>query len=182
MYYPRLHKHLLNKNYLILPWGSLFDSFDWLAEKIGPLFIKPNSGSKYFTGQVITDKSHLENLNLHGDLKPDTLIFLSSAKPIEKEYRFVICNRKVVAGSLYSPHEEGDCENGKAGLFASYLVKDLVWQPDEVYTLDICEVSGKMYVLELNSFSCAGLYECDPYKVVKAVSTQAEKDFKDFYE
>ncbi len=182
MYYPRLHRYLLNKDYYLLPWGSLFQNFDMLAEKAGPLFIKPNGGNKAFTGEVVSNKYHLQSLDLGASMKPETLVFLSSAKPIEKEYRFVVCDKKVVAGSLYKPHEEGDAENGKAGLFAKYLVKDLTWQPDPVFTLDICEMDGKMYVLELNSFSCAGLYETDPHKVVKAVSARAEQDFKDFYE
>ena len=35
------------------------------------------------------------------------------------------------------------------------------WYPESVYTIDICESEGELYVLELGSFSCAGEYACD---------------------
>ncbi len=36
--------------------------------------------------------------------------------------------------------------------------------------LDVCEAEGGLHVLELDGFSCAGLYECDLGAVVKAAA------------
>jgi hypothetical protein len=38
---------------------------------------------------------------------------------------------------------------------------DMSWYPESVYTIDICESEGELYVLELGSFSCAGEYAFD---------------------
>ena len=53
-----------------------------------------------------------------------------------------------------------------------------IYQPDFAYTLDlVIDVKGNVKLLELNSFSCAGLYACDMEKIVKSVSNMVERVF-----
>lgn len=40
--------------------------------------------------------------------------------------------------------------------------------------MDVCESDGRLSLLELNSFSCSGLYECDLEAVIRAASAVAE--------
>jgi hypothetical protein len=56
--------------------------------------------------------------------------------------------------------------------FVNDVLADVSWRPDPVFLMDICAAEGRLYVLELNSFSCSGLYACDPEAVVKVVSSQ----------
>jgi len=46
--------------------------------------------------------------------------------------------------------------------------------------MELCKSNGDILLLEINSFSCAGLYSCDYDKVVKAVSSAALKDWRDY--
>ena len=42
--------------------------------------------------------------------------------------------------------------------------------PDPAWTLDVCESWPDLAVVEVNSFSCAGLYACDYEAVVQAIN------------
>jgi len=58
------------------------------------------------------------------------------------------------------------------------------WQLDTVYVVDICltpDVWTKKDVpriVEFNAFSSSGLYACDTYAIVTAVSAAAEKEHR----
>jgi hypothetical protein len=41
--------------------------------------------------------------------------------------------------------------------------------------MDICESEGELFLLELNSFSCSALYQCDFTAVVAAASELATR-------
>ena len=50
-------------------------------------------------------------------------------------------------------------------------IAKLDWQPDIVYTCDIALLeNGDVKVIELNSFSCAGLYACNIEDILIKVS------------
>jgi hypothetical protein len=152
------------------------------------IFIRPNSGAKTFTGQIIKkeelDKDILAFSNYAAKPIDQILSVVYSPKCIESEYRFVIVDRKVVTGSQY-------IRNGKTYYSKKYSVEseELAfkiaqeeWQPDISYTLDICKSNGEYYLLEVNSFSCSGLYKCDVEKIVKEISRVALKEWKEYYE
>ena len=44
--------------------------------------------------------------------------------------------------------------------------------------MDVCESDEKLYVLELNSFSCSGLYACDLSEVIRTASEIAEREWR----
>jgi hypothetical protein len=56
------------------------------------------------------------------------------------------------------------------------------WQPDICYTVDIAEeTNGKISLLEINSFSCAGFYDCDISSIVSSASKAAINEWKEYF-
>jgi hypothetical protein len=47
------------------------------------------------------------------------------------------------------------------------------WQPDRAFAIDVAETGYGMKILELNSANSAGLYACDPGRIVDAVALLA---------
>jgi hypothetical protein len=147
------------------------------------LFIRPNSGFKTFAGQRVLRSElaeHINTLDQISSVMPDTMIMVNPCQDIKGEFRFVIADSKVVAGSEYRwdgkldvrrdwPHE---CEE------LATQVAQHDWQVDTVYTCDVALLNdGKVKIVELNGFSCAGLYACDLDKVVEGVSAAALKEW-----
>lgn len=77
----------------------------------------------------------------------------------------------MVAGGAYDAEgrQAREDSSGIPWAFASEIAKSLSG-PEEVYVLDLCEADGKVRLVELNPFSGADLYGCDPDAVVRAVS------------
>lgn len=113
-YYTYFGEYLLNDAYHLLPACELlrkwykfklvcsFDPpFPPVEKPPKALFVRPNSGAKPFTGFVVDreDKHKIESLVQ--SIGVETLVLVAPAKDITAEWRFVICDRKVVAGCRY---------------------------------------------------------------------------------
>ncbi len=178
-YYAYLGEHLLNRDYLMVPVGDLsrrWDRFTLLGSS--SLFIRPDSGAKPFTGHVIAPDEKHKIQALTQTIGPETLVVAAYEKDITAEYRFVICNKKVVAGCQYLPIELPSYPTPSLRL--ARVIANHDWQPDLCYTVDIAEYDDQMYLLEINSFSCAGLYQCDIGVVVQYASLAAEFEWNDY--
>jgi hypothetical protein len=110
---------------------------------------------------------------------PETLVVIAPEKQIDAEWRFVICNGKVITGCRYLPDESTIFPRSSFRL--AQAIASCIWQPDICYTVDIAESFGKTYLLEINSFSCAGLYMCDLESIVREVSLAATEEWKEYY-
>lgn len=190
-YYPRLEKYLLNGDYIMMPLGAVgspskcrfldqFTSHD-------KFFMRPSNGNKTFTGKVMSrfelDKE-LRKMALLAD--PETLVVISKPASIKREWRTVVAENKVITASMY---KEGDemtrSSNVPAEVFkyAQDVLDSVKYKPDFMWTLDICETEDdKLHVLEVGSFSCAGLYECNPEIIVNTVNQVALKEYLDYQE
>lgn len=126
-----------------------------------PFFLRPNSGFKPFSGQLIKTWEQLNKL----ECSDSTVCVMAARQYIEQEHRFVVVDRKVISGSRYQP-DEGPAPDD-AYFFAQKVVDAIVEPPDLVYTLDCCQLDdGQWRAVEINSYSCSGLYEgCDIEKV-----------------
>jgi len=186
IYYAYFGEHLLNRDYTMIPVGDLLRRWDILTIAPGSfppfhrsLFVRPNSGAKPFTGYVVSsDDKHKIEL-LERAIGPETLVLISPSKEITAEWRFVICNRKVIAGCQYLPTESPSYPPTSFRL--AEKIGQNEWQPDICYTVDIAESNGKMYLLEINSFSCAGLYDCDLKSIVSHISDAAKKEWDEYF-
>ena len=88
---------------------------------------------------------------------------------------------EIITGSLYLIGEERINKRIKGGYLENYLaevLKQVSWYPELLYTVDICESDGELYILELGSFSCAGEYGCDLSLIVEAGAKAAWEDYE----
>lgn len=180
-YYPRFKSFLLNQDFTILPFNEMpcrADSLFELFGDCGSIFIRPDSPLKSFTGQVVRLDSLAEDLEFvaFSEFPPDAPIVVSSPKKIAAEWRFVIANRKVIAGSQYKRDGEvsisPNCDYGAIRFAEQILRSD--FEPDSVWMLDICQTAdNRFHLLEIGGFSHSNLYACDKYAVATAVSSVA---------
>ena len=62
------------------------------------------------------------------------------------------------------------------------ILENVEFRPDPVFVIDICKADdGNFYLLEIGSFSCAGLYACNLEKIVSAVSKAAIEEYCQFH-
>jgi hypothetical protein len=184
-YYAYFGKFLLNKNYIMLPFGDLVRQKKFLFERVGQngeMFVRPSSGAKIFTGQVVRLNTFNKDVELLGfyDVPPEAMIVVAPTQVIVNEWRLVVADKRVIACSRY---EKGNVEAenytpNEVLQLAEEIVNTasfLGFEPDKIWTLDICqddsEERGESFkLLEIGSFSCADLYKCDVEPVVREVS------------
>lgn len=172
---------LFNDDFYVLPYGEFVRRSKQKFEK--SVFIRPVSVMKSFTGFVIKPEDLKHELNsleklLH--VNEDELIVVASEKKIMSEYRFFIVDNEVITGSQYSWDNILDVRldvHPKA-LETANIIAKRQWQPDTVYVCDVAiNEDGEGRLLEMNAFSCSGLYAADTEKIVKAVSQSAWNEY-----
>lgn len=185
-YYAHYAKFLLNHDYLILPFQEIIRQKEYLYEKFGdPIFIRPDKADKPFTGHLINYHEFQKEINFLQDfpcLFPESTVILSSAKNIKRESRFIASDNKVITGSTYRINDElkFDCiSNGSAFDLAEQIAQS-IWKPDKMFVIDIAETDDSIGLLEINSFSCSGFYDCDKNLIVQEANKQAAKEFEEY--
>lgn len=180
-YYPHFRKYLLNNDHAMLPFSDLskrskelFDQFG----RDGRMFVRPDSPLKLFTGLVVSQESFEKDLEFMAfyEFPVESLVVVSSPKSIAKEWRFVVADQQVIAGSEYKEGETLIARaevNGSARTFAEAIL-NTGFSPDSVWVMDICETTDhEFHLLEIGGFSFSNLYACDKDAVVNAVSRVA---------
>jgi len=190
-YYSYWAKYLFNQDYIMLPFMEIKRRQDWIYDNYGvddTIFIRPDSGAKTFAGQTLAKEMIDKEFKLfanYASMPSDEIItVISSAKVIDEEFRIVIVDKKIVAGSQYKKDGKLDIST-RVPRQAWELAKQIAqeeWQPDIAYTLDICKSNGEYSMLEANSFSCSGLYLCDPEPIVRELSKVALREWKEHNE
>jgi hypothetical protein len=186
-----LEGFLLSDDFVILPYAALKRRGEaWLSEFCGEtVFIRPNVVTKLFAGRAIrfVDFEHEINaLNQVERVPDEALVVVANGQKINGEARFVIANGKVVTGSTYQWGGVVDIRPDvmPAQQALAERIAEHPWQADTVYVADIAfqqaPLSTQTYasLIELNSFSCAGLYACDTRKIVEAVGAAAIEEVK----
>jgi len=175
-------RFLLNRDYIMLPFGELDRCKDFLFDSVGRdgrVFIRPDSPLKLFTGQIATRDTFADDLEFMAfyEFPPSTIVAVSSPKDIQYEWRFVVASHEVVAGCQYRKGAEFDCKPGydRAAFDLAKSIAAVDYEPDPVWVMDICRTSDTSYhLLEIGGFSFADLYACDMADVVAAVSATAK--------
>jgi hypothetical protein len=192
-YYSYFGKYLLNSDYIMLPFVELnrrkVEVFNYFG---GNCFIRPSTGFKSFTGEVFSLEGWDKDIEWIKDrVSPESMIIISSAKNIDAEYRFVVANKKIISGSKYKTNGELDIVSiAESHLFVGMTealikareISEEKWEPDKTYVIDIGEYNGEMYLIEINSFSCSGLYACELEPIVKTISELAINEWKEVWE
>lgn len=180
----------LNRFSTFMTWGmfkwrlnNLMGSLPW-NQFTGKLFIRPNSGTKTFAGVVLDLNKDLDldikTIDENSSVMPETMCLVTTAVELEGEFRFVIADGKVVAGSEYRWDGKLDVRRDwpQSCWDLAEKVAQHEWQVDIAYTCDVALVNEEARIVELNGFSCAGMYACDLTKVVEAVSQAALREHR----
>ncbi len=179
-WYPLAQPWLLQRDAVILPASRLVADPAAALRGLGAperVFVRPDSPLKPFAGRVVaTQGLTLRQLD-HGFYYDDAdlPVVVAPVRRVDAEWRYVIVDGRVVAGSAY----EADGRKGRADdpggapwRFAAEIAAAMP-APERVYVLDLCSAEGRLWLLELNPFAGADLYGCDPVAVVRAVDAVA---------
>lgn len=176
-YYPYFSEYLFNDNYVIVPLSELIRRkwFFWgLFGKESLLFVRPDSGEKTFKAGLF-DIQDIDKLLQEVD---NQLVIVSSPKNIVGEFRFLVSKKEIIAVSSYRWQgllTRVPSAPPGAAEFVHKILK-VGYHPDEVFCVDVAQDSdGNFWLMELTSFSSAGLYSMDKEKVILGV----EKVFKE---
>ena len=182
-WYPRAAPWLLHRRFEVLPLEALVEDPLSAFERVGAgphAFFRPDSPLKPFSGRVLG----LEAVSLaafdHGFYFDDASlpVVIAPLCTVQQEWRFVVVDRRVVAGSGYIANGRrpiAQAPQTPAWAYASDIAAELE-PPEPVYVLDVCDTPDGMRLLELNPFSGADLYACDLEAVVDAIATLLEGD------
>jgi ATP-grasp domain, R2K clade family 3 len=179
-YLPR--EWFLNANATMTTWGHFCLNNIHYFSRNDEIFIRPDSGFKVFTGQVVDFSNFIEQktvLEKFSSVVPETIIWTSPSLYINREFRVWICGGKVVTAAEYSWKYDdvaGDIPNSIYDM--AKKIAEYPWQIDRSYVCDIHLAEDlTTSVIEFNSFSCSGLYNCDAKLLFKTVSDDIIKEW-----
>ena len=182
-YFAHFGRFLLNQNYAIMPGVEAIRQQDWLYEVFGPndeVFARPTGCHKVFTGRCIYKDDFASALG-PTRYDPATLVVVAAPREIGREWRLVVVDDRVVAGSQYAAEGgkcvEPDCPD-EVRAFAEAMLGEVRCRPDPIFMVDIAESGGRLWLVELNGFSCSWLYACDLAAVVTAATELAGQEWE----
>jgi hypothetical protein len=189
-YYTHFGKYLFNDPYIFVTSGELLRRFEWLQKQAFGglkqfLFFRPSSGLKPFVAciQNVESKDAFKSSWwpwVEQFMEPSDIIVVSTAKDILKECRFVCAEHEIITGCQYRKGEKSQYDPGYpdgAKKLADMIAHE-TFSPDPMYIIDICQGADlNYYLLEINSFSCGGLYACEMDPIVKRASEIALKEW-----
>lgn len=171
-YYPKIQELLFNDRYAFIPFKDLarrkWDIYGWLGKE-SLVFIRPDSGEK----DIPADLVDIEDIDkLVDDYDYDGLAVISTPKDMIGEWRFVVADGKVQSVSSYKYQglltQVPSAPPGAYELVEKVISKGYI--PDEIFCVDVVQDSGNdFWVMELTSFSSAGIYANDPKKLAKLI-------------
>jgi hypothetical protein len=177
-YHAYFGKFLLNQNYAIMPGVEAIRQSGWLYSAFGrddEVFARPTGCQKLFVGRCIARDSFASAL-APTRYDPTTLVVIAAPKPIAREWRLIVSGSRVIGASQYAVGGTRAIAAGSPGEvveFVGAMLAEVRWRPDPIFMLDICESEGRLRLVELNSFSCSWLYQCDLAVVVAEASELA---------
>jgi hypothetical protein len=167
-YYPKIQELLFNDKYVFVPFKDLarrkWDLYSWLGDS-ALIFVRPDSGEKDTPAKLLDIQDVDKFVN---DYDYEGMVVVSTPKIMVGEWRFVVSKKKVHAVSLYKYQDilsqVPSAPDGAYSLVEKVFEKD--YEPDEIFCVDVVQDSDEnFWVMELTSFSSAGLYACDIVKV-----------------
>ncbi|ASV44292.1 hypothetical protein PBI_SCTP2_277 [Salicola phage SCTP-2] len=176
--------YFLNSDAIFVPFGMLKYNYNVYFEMFdtGKLFIRPDSGSKTFSGITIeyNDLEHeLNTIMQLSSMMDHEWIMISSVKDIIDEYRYFIIDGQVIAQTQYMHKSnvymdtitDDDCDQ------LAYLVANNSLQIDVAYVCDIAKLDdGSCRIVEFNSICSSGFYSANIDNIVKSLSFCADKE------
>lgn len=175
-YYPHFGEYLFNDNYVMVPLSELkrrLYFFYGIFGKEGLLFMRPDNGDKPFKAGLFDIQEFDREYEQLTDYK-DELVIISSPKNIRGEWRFLVTDRKEILAVSSYRFQGLLTKVPSAPPEATKLCKQILevgYYPDGVFCIDIAQDNdGNCWLLELTSFSSAGLYAMEKRKVVEGIA------------
>ena len=142
-------------------------------------FVKPSSDLKAFTAGILEVGQSVQEFigqQMHQAGAFDETILVAEPKEVVDEYRFFVLGDSVITGSQYRVNKQlryvalnASAEHASVMQVAKEYAK--LFQPAEVFTLDICKTSrGEHLIIEYNCFNASGLYASDVDKLFSIIS------------
>lgn len=183
-YYSYFGPYLFNDKYCLMSLSELYrQKFSVWGQygKEALIFIRPDSGEKTFQAQLL-DLLDLDSFYKQNEHIKHELVLISTPKNILWEGR-IICSKEEIIGHSTYRYQGQVTKIPTVPKESLDLVKELLkieYYPDSVFCYDLCQDSdGKFWLLELTSFSSAGLYACNKETIVDKVSKIAWKDYSE---
>lgn len=168
-----LGDNYLNSDLHIMPIQTVPEALENL--KWDEFFIKPNTDTKEFAGTTMDSHAFslwYEQMKSIGYLDHNNFdVVISTPKNIGREWRLVIVDGQVADYSIYrqynivKPERKIDTD---VLTFAKECI--LLYNPCDVFVMDICETDEGFKVVEYNTFNSAGLYKCNVSNVIFAIN------------
>ena len=196
-YYAHWGDMLFQREYIMLPWAELprhkrrlYDTLSCEHCCMDEVFFRPDSNLKPFSGKKVSkedfDHWYAQEQDCYSP-DPESMVVAAAVQDIGREWRFVVCEGKVIAGSLYKDEGNSRCEPACPGTASWQKAQEAAshqWQPDDMYVVDVAETRGRpalehLKVLEIGSFNCAGLYACPLEPCVQAATELAERQWRE---
>jgi ATP-grasp domain, R2K clade family 3 len=181
-YFAYFGKYLLNQHYAIMPGVEAIRQSDWLFSVFGDgeeVFARPAGCHKLFVGRCVHQGSFASALS-PSRYDPATQVIIAAPREIGREWRLVIIENRIIAASQYAEDGARSVAAGCPGEvreFVAMMVNAVSWRPDPIFMMDVCESDGRLWLVELNSFSCSWLYQCDLPEVVGRASELAVRQW-----
>lgn len=168
-YYPLFAEHLVNREYIFLPFEEVVAKKEMLYRQYGDTIFLKSDAFKEFTGMPIREDQWAQEIRkIDVYAEPSTVVLVAGGERLLKEWRLVVSKGVVVAGSMYKPHR-GPVEE-RVLRYAEEVLGKVEFDPDPIWTLDIAETEDGLRVLEVGPFSCCALYECYSPPIIEAVN------------
>jgi hypothetical protein len=182
-YYRHFGHYLLNQKHAILRGAEALETRDAVFEQFGSnglVFVRPAGCVKLFTGRCVDYDSYPSAL-APARYDPETRVVVAEPREIGREWRIIIVNGQPIAASQYLDAGSRSMEQGCPTAvtdFVRTVLAHVCWRPDDAFVMDVCEADEELRVLELNGFSCSGLYHCDLTAVVSAIGDLAARAWR----
>jgi hypothetical protein len=178
-------KHSLHQDYAFYPLREIQRQKDFIFKtfgKYGIIFIRPDDNMKTFTGDLISQKRFdgWSDYCIDYQAGPNCLCLVSKPVSIDKEWRFIIHDKKVIAGSQYKElgylHIDASFSDIAAAK-AEEIARSSLWEPAPIYVMDIGLSHGEYKLIEIGSVNAAGFYACDLRKIVNTINKFCEENY-----
>lgn len=188
-YYPKYQGWLFNDLNSFTTLKNLKENKFSFYEQFGRdcmIFVRPDSGEKTFQAQLLDlqDFDKFWDVGTQSSATDNDTIIVSTPKKINGEWRFV-CSKynggEIISCSTYQ-YQGKSCLIPCAPAGATEFVKNILklgYFPDSLFCVDVAQDGdGNFWLLELTSFSSAGLYMTNKELVVNRVNEIVEMEYK----
>lgn len=180
-YYGKLDLPLLNNDAELYPIkDNLNLSFST------DMFLKPSKDQKAFNAGILEKGytiSDFINNQTHQSGYIEEIAVVAPCKKIYAEYRFFVVEQQVITGSKYRIGQQVHWDEVvPEDIMAAAKEYAKLYQPHDVFTMDLADTPDGIFIVEYNCWNASGLYKTDVAKIFNVVneykSTQAKSKLK----